>query len=499
MQNRTKISLITLTTCVGLLLCALLFGRQVHANSDQGLKLKVDNTPLSNRAQVPASFADVVKQVSPSVVNIYSTKIIKANPYIMPFFDDPFLRRFFGFDLPQRQQQQRSFKEQSLGSGVIVTEDGYILTNNHVVDGADEIKIILYNNEEFDAKVVGKDPQTDVAVLKVDAKKLPAATLGDSSVLEVGDIVLAIGNPFGLGHTVTMGIVSAKGRSNLGIVNYEDFIQTDASINPGNSGGALVDVKGRLIGINTAIFSRTGGNMGIGFAIPINLAKDVMSQILETGKVRRGYLGILLQPITAKLAKEFGLSDKTGALVSEVSQDSPAEKAGIKPGDVIVEFDGKKIEDANQLRWIVAKTKPGANVEVRIIRDGKQKTLQVKVGDWPSELQSAAIPGKAPSSKGDLFDGVELSELDRNTRNELDVPRNITGVVVTDIDPECPAYKAEGGLRVGDVITEIDRKPVRSLDDAYELSRNIKRNSVLLRVWNKNGSRWVLVDLDSSK
>jgi serine protease Do len=280
----------------------------------------------------------------------------------------------------------RERREQSLGSGVIASQEGYILTNNHVVQGADEIKVALPDGRTvLDAKIVGTDPPTDVAVIKVEGQKLLAVNLGNSDQLEVGDVVLAIGDPFGVGQTVTMGIVSAKDRSGVGIVDYEDFIQTDASINPGNSGGALVDIDGRMVGINTAILSRTGGNQGIGFAVPVNLARYVMERIILEGKVRRGYLGVKVQALTPELAKQLNLSGQTGALVGEVTPNSPAEKAGLKPGDVVIEFDGKAVSDSRHLRLMVAEKAPGSKVSVKVLRDGKQHTFTVELGELPSE------------------------------------------------------------------------------------------------------------------
>ena len=275
-----------------------------------------------------------------------------------------------------------------LGSGVIVTKDGYILTNNHVVDNADEVKVTLQDGREFTAKVIGRDPKSDVAVIKIDANGLPVVPMADSDKVEVGDIVLAIGNPFGVGQTVTTGIVSATGRGNLGIEDYEDFIQTDAAINPGNSGGALVDTEGRLIGINTAIFSRTGGNMGIGFAIPSDLARSVMDSLIQYGHVTRGYLGVMIQDLTPALAKEFKLKDSTGALVGDVVPKGPADKAGFKDGDVVLEYNGKKVPDSRRLRLAVGDTKPGTTVPVKILREGASKTLEVTVQQPPGPNSS---------------------------------------------------------------------------------------------------------------
>ncbi len=303
----------------------------------------------------------------PAVVNISTTRVVKSQGMpASPFMDDPFFKHFFGEEFGRQFQIPRERRENSLGSGVIVSADGYIVTNAHVVEKADEIKVLLSDKREFTGKVVGSDPKSDIAVIKIKGKDLPTLNWGDSEKLEVGEYVLAIGNPFGLNSTITLGIVSAVGRANMGIEQYENFIQTDAAINPGNSGGALVNTRGELIGINTAIFSRTGGSMGIGFAIPSNMAKGVMDSLVKTGKVVRGYLGVSIQDLNAEMAKQFGLDDKQGALVSDVVAGSPADKAGIKTGDVILKFDGKEIENSTMLRHRVAETPVGKKTESRV-------------------------------------------------------------------------------------------------------------------------------------
>lgn len=459
--------------------------------ADKLPRLKIDPTPIKRDQPRPASLASVVKKAAPSVVNIYTTKTIRQNPELLPFFDDPFFRRFFGpfGNIPSERQQQ------SLGSGVIVSEDGYILTNNHVVDGADEIKVALQDEKTvYDAKLVGADPQTDVAVIKVEASGLPAITLTDSDNLEVGDLVLAIGNPFGVGQTVTTGIVSAKGRGGIGIVDYEDFIQTDAPINPGNSGGALVDLEGRLVGINQSIASPVRASAGIGFAVPINLARFVMERLITDGKVTRGYLGVLIQPVTPELAREFKLPENTGALVGEVTPDSPAEAAGLKEGDVIIEFNGRKVTDSRHLRLMVAQTAPGSKAELKLIRDGKEQTLTVKVGELPAEGLARAggrSGGLRRSPEPDLLDGVTVDDLDARTRRQYNLPPQLQGALIVDVEPNCPA--AAAGLRPGDVILEINRQRVTSADEAVRLSERIRGNSVLLRVWSQGGSRYVVV------
>jgi serine protease Do len=348
-------------------------------------QLNIADAPVLRENQPELSFAPVVKKVSPSVVNIYTAKTVRENPSLSRLNEDPTFRQFFG-DAEGYGRVPRERREQSLGSGIIASQDGYFLTNNHVVQGADEIKVGLADERTvLDAKIVGTDPQTDVAVIKVQAEKLPAITFTNSDGVEVGDVVLAIGDPFGVGQTVTMGIVSAKDRGGLGIEDYEDFIQTDASINPGNSGGALVDIDGRLVGISTAILSRSGGNQGVGFAVPVNLARYIMGRLISDGKVTRGYLGVKIQSLTPELATKLKLSGQTGAVVSEVTRNSPAEKAGLKKNDVLIEFDGKSVTDSRHLRLIVAEKPPGSSVSVKVFRDGKEQTLTVELGTLPSE------------------------------------------------------------------------------------------------------------------
>ncbi len=461
-------------------------------------KYKVDDSPPDRSSQA-TSYAPIVNKVAPSVVNIYSTKEIRVRPFPFPFFDDPFFRRFFGEDEIERYRQPRTHRAQNLGSGVIVTEDGYILTNRHVVEGADEVKIALADGKrEYTAKIVGTDPQTDVAVLKIDAKDLSAITLGDSDKLEVGDVVLAIGNPFGVGQTVTKGIVSAKRRGGFGLLEYEDFIQTDAAINPGNSGGALVDAKGRLVGINTFIVSRSGGSQGVGFAIPINLARSVMDRLIKDGKVSRGYLGVNIQEVDEDIAKEFNVPERTGAIVADVHPNTPAEDAGLKPGDVIVEFDGKKVKDRRHLQFMVAETPPKKKVTLKIIRDGKQMTLNVTLGERPTDI--AARFGQVPEDDEPsltTLEGVQLAELDNRRRRQFDIPENVQGALVVEVDPGSPAFGA--GLRPGYVIVEINRKPVENLGDARQFLREAKREKILLRVWSRGGSHYIIVPRHTSK
>lgn len=348
-------------------------------------KITLDSSPLPRADHPIVSYAAVVKKVAPSVVNIYTSKTLHIDPAIREY-----LQELYGFD-----QVPKDRRAQSLGSGVIVSQDGYILTNNHVVQGADEIKVALGEETTiYDAKVVGTDPLTDIAVIKVQADNLPSVVFGDSGKIEVGDVTIAIGDPFGVGQTVTQGIVSAKDRGGIGIANYEDFIQTDASINPGNSGGALVDAEGRLVGLNTAILSRTGGNQGIGFAVPVNLARYVMERIVVDGKVTRGYLGVKIQPLSQDLAKQSNLTERKGALIAEVTPGSPGDRAGLKAGDIVEEFDRKPVTNSLRLQLMVAEKAPGSEVTLKVIRQGKEQTLTVKLGELPSELSSEAIQRK---------------------------------------------------------------------------------------------------------
>jgi len=338
-------------------------------------------------------FVEVAKATRPAVVNISTTKVIRyRGAPNAPFFDDPFFRHFFGDDFFREFRIPRERREQSLGSGVIVNQDGFIVTNNHVVEGASEIKVLLGDNREFSGRVAATDPRTDVAVIKISGHNLPTIPWGDSDRLQVGQWVLAIGNPFGLTQTVTAGIISATGRANVGIADYEDFIQTDAAINPGNSGGALVSVRGELIGINTAIFSRSGGYMGIGFAIPSNMVREVVESLVKKGKVTRGWLGVQIQPLTPELAEKFGLKDTRGILVSDVSKNSPAAEAGMMRGDIILEFDGKRMEDPMHLRNEVAHTEPGKKIPVKIWRKGKEMILIVKIEELPKEVAMRPAP-----------------------------------------------------------------------------------------------------------
>jgi serine protease Do len=433
------------------------------------------------------ALADVADAVRPAVVNISTTSVVNMEDSPSgDMFNDPFFRHFFGDQFGGGHPgMKRKYKSSALGSGVIVNENGFILTNNHVVKGADEIKVILYDKREFKGKVVGTDPRTDLSVVKIEAKNLPTLTLGDSSKLKTGDVVLAIGNPFGLNQTITMGIVSAVGRSNIGLADFEDFIQTDAAINPGNSGGALVNGSGELVGINTAIFSTSGGYMGIGFAIPSDMAKSVMDSIIKHGKVIRGWLGVSIQNLTPDLAKSLGIKEKEGALIAGVENSSPADKAGLKRGDLITEINGKKITDATALRNVVASMAPGAKADIKVMRSGKELTITAVLGEYKEKK----IVKK--TAYNNAFKGVTVQELTPSLRDKLNLPEGMTGVVVTDIASDSPS---QGLLQVNDVIEEMDRKAVRSAQE-YEaiVSKIGEHDTVLLLIFRDGGSIYMTI------
>jgi len=438
-----------------------------------------------------AGFAPVVKAVVPTVVSIKSSKVVKTGALrgqrgqgqgqipdqLRQFFGDQFGGQFAIPNLPNIPDEQRS---EGLGSGVIVSPEGYILTNNHVVDGATDVEVMLSDRREYKARVIGRDDKADIAVVKIDAGNLPAITIGNSDTVEVGDYALAIGNPFGVGQTVTMGIVSATHRG-LGneIEAYEDFIQTDAAINPGNSGGALVNDRGELIGINTAIIAHgSEGNQGIGFAVPVNLARNIMDQILKNGKVTRARLGILPQNVTPTIARQFGVKDSQGALVGEVEANSPASRAGLKTGDIILEVDGHSVYDANQLRNMISSMQPNSNVNLKIWRDGAQRTLPVTLGELnPEEATNRGGTDRGNGSDSAL-EGVTVENLTAQIARDLKLPASTAGVVVNEVSPASAA--ASAGLRQGDVIQEVNRKPVRNVAEFEAAVRNSKDGTLLL-------------------
>jgi serine protease Do len=379
-------------------------------------------------------------------------------------FEDPFFRRFFGDELFRRFEAPKDRRERSLGSGVIVDPNGYIITNNHVVSKADEIKVLLDNKRELKAKVVGVDPKSDVAVIKVEAQGLPIVPWANSDKLQVGEYVLAIGNPFGLNQTVTMGIISAVGRANVGIAEYEDFIQTDAAINPGNSGGALVNVRGELIGINTAIFSQSGGYMGIGFAVPSNMVRSVMDQLIKGGKVVRGYMGVSIQELSQDLAKQFGSPETRGVLITDVMGDSPAKRGKLERGDVIFEYDGHPVLNPTQFRNLVAQTPVGKKVRVKILRNGKERDQEIMIVEQPLTLARAGVEPEEPEPRAEgVFAGLEVRDLSSDLIRRFSVPRDKAGVLVVAVAQGSPSEEA--GVRAGDVIAEINRKPIANVRD----------------------------------
>src|SRR5579862_1057761 len=430
-------------------------------------------------------YARVVKEVVPAVVNISSSRVSKQEARGGQGMQqmDPFFRQFFGDEGTRHFNVPRERREKSLGSGVIVSPEGYVLTNNHVVDHATEITVTLRDKREMKARVVGTDPRTDIAVLKIDGTNLPSITLGDSSKVQVGDIALAIGNPFGVGQTVTMGIVSAMGRGNLGIEEVEDFIQTDAPINPGNSGGALIDDEGHLIGINTAILSgNSGGNQGIGFAVPVNLAHHVMDQLLKNGKVNRAYLGILPQDVTPAMAKAFGATEAKGAVVGNITADGPAAHSDLKQGDIITEVNGKPVDDANQLRLQIGLLSPDSTVTLKVLRAGTPQQVTVKMGEYPSKEERASLDNK---ETGSALEGVSVENVTSENARDMKLSPETKGVVVANVDPSSRA--AEAGLRAGDVIQQVNRQPVKSVREFDHAMASAKKDDPTLLLVNRDG------------
>ncbi len=460
---------------IGLILASNLNIQSLGYSSPKIPKESVDFLTKTGEAM-----ASIVEAVKPAVVNISTVKTVRLRD---PFFDDPFFRRFFGepFGMPRERKQS------GLGSGVIVDPSGYILTNNHVIRGADEIKVTLLDKREFKGKVIGTDPKTDLAVVKIDAKDLPYIELGDSDKLKVGELVIAIGNPYGLNQTVTMGIVSATGRANVGIADYEDFIQTDAAINPGNSGGALVNVRGELVGINTAIFSTTGGYQGIGFAIPSNMAKAVMEQLIKHKKVVRGWLGVSVQALSADMKKHFGLKEDRGVLINQVFENSPAEKAGLKEEDIILQYNGKDITDPTQLRNLVASTPPGKEVDLRIFRDGNVISRKVTIEELPQEVVAAR------GEYENALKGVVVQNITPEIRRGLQLPSRITGVVISEISEDSPA---QGYLQKGDVIMAINRTRINNTKDYQNIVSKLKDGDILLFVYRDGQTFHLTLSMD---
>jgi len=477
-----------------LLGAALVWGGQIVSSSHASSPSSPQAASAGGPVLAANGFTEVAKAVTPAVVNITTVMSEKTSDgRTMPDELRERMEEFFGgpngpfgprgFRGPQGPSEPRGHRGGGQGSGVIVSADGYILTNNHVIDGAKEVTVTLPDKREYKGTIVGADPKTDLAVVKIEGQNLPTVSWGDATKLQVGEYVLAVGNPFGLNSTVTLGIVSALGRGHMGITQYEDFIQTDAAINPGNSGGALVNTKGELVGINTAIFSQSGGYQGVGFAVPTSMSKPIYESLIKTGKVVRGFLGIGIQDLNQDLAKSFGVKDAKGALVSDVREDGPAEKGGMKQGDVITSYQNSPVEDAVALQRMVTRTAVGTRVPVKVMRDGHEKELTITIGELPETTQTAKAEKE---EKQYAFAGVAVQDLDKDTAKELGLKGKAAGVVVTRVEPDSGAEKA--GLQPGDVIREINRQPVKSVKDFEKVSSEVKKGDNVLILINRRGN-----------
>jgi len=444
--------------------------------------------------QTQSAFASIARQAVPAVVFIRVEKEVVMGGQTPYGYNDPselfgeeFMRRFFGY--PGRRQPERRYRQQGQGSGFLISKDGYILTNSHVVGDADEIVVQLHDGREFEAERVGADARSEVAVIKIEGDDFPFLAMGDSDALDIGNWVVAVGNPFGLAETVTAGIVSAKGRSNIGIADYENFIQTDAAINPGNSGGPLLNIDGEVVGINTAIYSRSGGYMGIGFAIPINMALSIKDQLMDTGRVVRGYLGVYIQPLTPSLAESFGLDTTQGILISDVTEGSAAEDAGLEQGDVILKLDGQAVESVGSFRNAVANHPPGSRIELTVQRDGRTRTVEAVTGTLPGEESLAGGGGGLPE---DL--GLTVQELTDELSARMGYEGE-SGVLVTAVDMGSAAWDA--GIRRGNLIVSVNRQPVSSVREFRRAVAQADRDkAVLMRIRDEQASRYVTLRLD---
>lgn len=479
-MEKNKTSSMALITCLTLIV-VLSFGVQAFADMSVISQESINVLSKVNRAK-----AEIAAVVKPAVVSISATKTIRSKKAASSFVNDPHFRRFSGYGSgPNAEPRQCS--QPNLGSGVIVDANGYILTNNHVIKNADDIKIKLDDMREFNGKVIGTDPESDLAVIKVDATHLPFLKWGDSDKLEVGATVLAVGDPYGLNQTVTSGIVCATGRANVGITEYEDFIQTDAPINPGNSGGPLVNVRGELVGINTAIFSTTGGYQGIGFAIPTRVARVVMKELINNGKVTRGWLGVSVQAVTPELAKLFGLKDQKGALVGDIVEKGPVEKAGIQRGDIILQYDGRNVIDPSSLRNMVADTPPNKEVAIQLLRSGKPVIVKAVTVEMPVEIETPLEQSSGTPSS--VFSGEKVQGITPELRKELNVPERINGVIVTNIEDGSAADKS---LLDKDIILEINSKKIKNISDYEAVISEIQPGQdVLLMVYRNKSTLFV--------
>jgi serine protease Do len=486
MLNKKRFYLSTAFILMVGVFVGLALSSRLDLTSPLAAKNQVSSRSVETLSQLSEALSEVAGVATPSVVNISTTRLIKQSEQAFDFFDDPFFRRFFGDQAPH-PNIPKEHKEQSLGSGVIVSEDGYIVTNNHVIEKSQEIKVLLSNKRDYKAKLIGADPKTDLAVIKIEAKGLTALPWGDSNKLRAGEIVFAIGNPFGLNQTVTMGVIGAVGRANVGIADYEDFIQTDAAINPGNSGGALINARGELVGINTAIVSRTGGYQGIGFAVPSSMAKQVMDSLIKYKKVVRGWLGVSIQEVTSDLAEEFGVTDLKGAIVSGVMKESPAEKAGIKQGDVLLQFNGKDVEDTGHLRNMVSQSPIGSKVKVKLFRKKKEMEVEVTIAELPKKLGEAAMeegPGE-DQEESNALSGVTVRELTPELAKRFGIKEGTAGVIVSKIDPGSKAFEA--GIRPGDIVMQINQKDVASIEDYKNAVLKLKSKERILLLIRRKG------------
>ena len=473
-MTKRKLSLIILTFLIGCLAGITIF--YLITTPRQSIPIYKDII------EPVKSFSEIVKAVSPSVVNISTTRTVQSPPTLEDLFE---------FLPPYGNSQGKKWKEMSMGSGVIVSNDGYVLTNYHVVEQADDIRVTLYNRRTFKASIIGADSKTDLAVIKIDVKDLPVAPWSDSDQLQVGDFVLAIGNPYGLTHTVTMGIISAVGRADVGIADYEDFIQTDAAINPGNSGGPLVNIKGEIIGINTAIFSRTGGYQGIGFAVPSNMARIIKDSLIKEGKVVRGWIGIMVQDLTAELAERFNLKEPYGVIITDVTKQSPAYSGGLKRGDIILEYDGKQVTESAILKNLVAQSKVGSVVNLKIFRDGQVYTISVTIAQLPSEqFQEIKTLKKTADKTENPLKGLSVIDFEPSMAKQIGADPDDRGVVVYKIEPGSPAENT--GLKKGDLIMEIERQKIQSASDFQKAIQKISRSDILVLI-NRGGKKFYMI------
>ncbi len=482
---------------IGFILCvALLFiPPSLSLAREKPNQAGTEYSPSLHLERISKGFAYVVKKAGPAVVHVSVEKYRQrgATRTLDPFnfFNDPFFERFFGpnFRIPEQKQKPRTFKQRAAGSGFIISQDGYILTNNHVIRNANKITVRLADEREFQAEVIGTDPQSDVALIKIDGKNLPILPLGDSDAIHVGEWAIAIGSPFELKQTVTVGVISAKGRNRIGISDYENFIQTDAAINPGNSGGPLLNIHGEAIGINTAIFTRSGGHMGIGFAIPVNMAKVIVKQLQEYGKVTRGWLGVGIQDIDKDLAEFFGLDSTRGVLITGISEGSPADKSGLKDGDVIIAINGKQTKGVAELRNIIAMIIPGTKSSLQIIRDREEKTIKITIGEQPPDFASTA---KGAADKGILSKmGLNLQDLTPALAKKFGYENN-QGVLIADVARDSQAAKAN--IRPGTLIEEVNKIRVHNLKELnMVLEKSENQNQVLLRIRHGEHSRFIVL------